>query len=219
MAGRQKLIRFDQNDRAENVIQEGKEIFEGIKGKWNKEHFKNAQDIVLELGCGRGEYTTGLAEVESNRNFIGVDIKGNRIWKGSQVAKEKNLSNAAFLRTHISLIETFFEKEEVAEIWVTFPDPRPKKADRHRRLISPRFLDRYRKVLKKGGIINLKTDSFPLYEYACEVIAEQKLEVLAQTEDLYNSEFLDMHHGIKTTYEKKYLAEGIKINYLRFRLG
>src|SRR5688572_33160801 len=139
-----------------------------LKGKWNTDHFKNSNPIVLELGCGKGEYSNGLAEKYPNLNFIGVDIKGARIWRGSKTAQEKKLLNVAFLRTQIEFIESCFEKEEVSEIWITFPDPQPNKEKK--RLTHPVFLNRYKNILKQKGVIHLKTDSAELYEFTLETI-------------------------------------------------
>ncbi len=216
--GRDKLKRFEENRSNEHIIEDGKPIFTKVKGKWNEEVFKKDQAIVLEVGCGRGEYTVGLARRFPNKNFIGSDIKGSRLWAGAKLAKEENLSNAVFLRTKIELIETFFEKGEVDEIWITFPDPRPKDRDEKRRLTSPRFLAEYRKILKKGGLVHLKTDNRALFDWTLEMLSEQGINPNIVTKDLYNSDFLKDCHDIQTTYEKKYLAEGISINYLRFQL-
>lgn len=219
--GRQKLKRFETNAQRENVIEPGKEIFTAIKGKW-RVYFKNENPIVLEVGCGRGEYTTGLAALFPQRNFVGIDIKGSRIWKGSTVAFENNYLNAAFLRTKIQNIEDFFEKGEVNEIWITFPDPRPKDYDERRRMTNLRFLKIYKELLIKGGIVNFKTDNIELFDYTLGILQNPDLELkimdLEYTKDLYNSELQKDHYGIQTTYERKFLAKGIKtINYLRFR--
>ena len=168
--GRNKLKRFEQNATNENVIEVGKAIFDTIKGNWNENQFKNENPITLELGCGNGEYTVGLSSLFPERNHIGVDIKGSRIWRGSSDAIEKGLKNAAFLRTSILDLEKFFDSEEVSQIWITFPDPRPKKGDAKRRLTSPRFLDIYKRLIKKGGKLHLKTDDRPLYDYTIEVL-------------------------------------------------
>ena len=218
MSKRSKLERFEDVRLNPYVLEMGKPLFEEIKGKWHETYFKNKKPIVLELGCGRGEYTVGLAEKFPDYNFIGIDIKGNRLWVGAEQAKAAQMPNVAFLRTQILLLEKFFEKGEVEEIWVTFPDPRLKDSDEKRRLISPRFLDIYRKVIKPEGLVHLKTDCKPLYDYALDLVLGQDLGVLSATDDLYNSEWVSDHFGLKTTYEKKYLEQGIKINYLRFKL-
>lgn len=218
MSRRNKLERFGDNAVAFNIIEKGKDTFTNIKGNWKKEQFKNENPIVLEMGCGKGAYTLGLAKQYPNKNLIGIDIKGSRIWHGSQEATQENLSNVAFLRTQILYIEEFFEKNEIDEIWITFPDPRMKERDERKRLISPRFLAFYKTFLKDNGIVHLKTDDQPLYEYADNLVKEMGLEVLASTNDLYNSEFLEMTHGIQTPYEKRFLAEEKKITYLKFKL-
>lgn len=218
MSRRGKLERFAHNETNPLVVQPLKDSYTTVKGNWNTDFFKNKQPIVLELGCGNGSYTVGLGKIFTDKNFIGVDIKGSRMYNGALEALETKMPNIAFLRTHILLIENFFEAQEVDEIWVTFPDPRPKESDEKRRLISPRFLDLYRKILKKGGIVHLKTDNFPLYEYVLELIKSQNLEILIATDDLYNSPYLNDHFGVQTTYEKKYLQAGFKINYLKFKL-
>lgn len=215
--GRKKLLRFAENGQAHNVIEAQKPIYKEIKGQWHAHQFGNDFPITLEVGCGRGEYTTGLAQVFPERNFIGVDLKGGRIWKGSQVAIEAGLQNVAFLRTHIQNLEEFFAPQELAEIWITFPDPRPKGSDEHRRLTHPRFLEMYRKLLIKGGWVHFKTDNEPLFDYTLEVLQEQPITNLAYTKDLYTSPLNADHYGIKTTYEQKFTAQGFKINYLRFQ--
>lgn len=216
---RAKLKRFAHNAEAHNVIEPGKPIFEQIKGKWNELYFKNNSPIVLELGCGRGEYTIAMASKYPDKNFIGVDLKGSRIWKGSTLAIENKLENVAFLRTVIQNIPDFFEKGEVNEIWITFPDPRPREKDEKRRMTSPRFLDLYRQIAPKNCLIHLKTDNTPLYEYTVEVLKEQKITPEINTPDLYHSEFLDDILSVKTTYEKIFTAKGEIIKYIRFRLN
>jgi len=216
---RGKQARFAKNTEAKNLLEPGKEGFDTIKGNWKKDFFKNDKPITLEMGCGRGEYTVGLGRIFSDRNFIGIDIKGSRICNGSQIALNEGIDNVGFLRTHILFLSDLFENNEVDEIWVTFPDPRPKDRDIRKRLISPRYLDLYRSVLKKGGIVHLKTDNKDLYDYSLELVKEQGLNVLANTDDLYASHLLDDHHGLQTTYEKRYISEGFKINYLKFELS
>ena len=196
----------------------GKEV--DLKGKWNAEHFKNDQPITLELACGRGEYTVALAQKYPNRNFIGVDIKGARIWKGARIALEKKLKNAAFLRTRIELITAFFELEEIDEIWITFPDPFLKKGKTNRRLTSPRFLNLYRQILKKEGLVHLKTDEGVLSEYTLEVLAEDKqTKILYQDDDIYAKPLPMDELEIKTYYEKMHLEKGKTIKYIRFTIN
>ena len=215
--GKNKLKRFAFNEISENVIQRGKDFYTSIKGNWKIDFFKNDNPITVELGCGNGEYTIGLGEVFAERNFIGTDIKGARIFKGSQAALEKNLSNVGFLRTKIEFILEFFTPDEIDEIWITFPDPRLKDRQDKHRLTHPRFLALYRKFLKKEGFIHLKTDSRELFDYTLEVLKSEKVYDLVYTFDLYTSELLEDHRGIQTKYEKIFLAEGKKINYLRFK--
>lgn len=186
-----------------------------LKGKWNT-YFKNDNPIVLELACGKGDYAIGLAKLYPEKNFIGIDIKGNRMWRGCKTVEEEGIKNVAFLRTYIDFIEEYFEKDEVAEMWITFPDPQPKK-DR-KRLTSPMFLDRYRKILKPNGCIKLKCDSDLLYEYTQEVIEEQKLTINENIKDVYALNEVPSFLEIKTYYEKKWLKEGRIIKYLSFNL-
>lgn len=218
MGRRNKLERFQQNEENPNVIQASKPLYQTIKGKWRKDFFKNERDIVLELACGRGEYTVGLAQVYPERNFVGVDIKGDRIWKGSQFATNNDLTNVGFLRTYIQNIEDFFAPGEVNDIWVVHPDPRPKDSDERRRLTNSRFLTMYKKLLKDDGWLHFKTDNAGLFEYTLEVLKEWKIKDFVFTHDLYKEEkLLTQHHGIETRYELKFVAEGHKIHYLRFR--
>jgi tRNA (guanine-N7-)-methyltransferase len=218
--GKNKLARWKELGTYENVIQpEIGEVFSKdhpVKGKWNKELFKNENPLVLELGCGKGEYTTGLAEVHPEKNFIGVDIKGARMWRGARTAYDNKMPNVAFLRTRIEFISSFFADDEVDEIWITFPDPHPGGRQANKRLTSPPFLNSYRKFLKDRGLVHLKTDNTELFRYTEKVAAKNNLEIVHSTEDLYSS-----HPDIlliKTHYEKLFLDKGMKINYLSFRL-
>ena len=187
-----------------------------MKGKWNKNFFKNDNPIVLELGCGRGEYTVGLGKQYKDKNFIGVDIKGARMWSGATEALNLNMKNVAFLRTNIEMIEHFFDLDEVDEIWLTFSDPQMKKATK--RLTSTFFMNRYRKFLKNGGIVHLKTDSNFMFTYTKYMVEENKFPVLYMTEDLYHSDLVDDILGIKTYYEQQWLDRGLTIKYLKFEL-
>ncbi|MDX5477027.1 MAG: tRNA (guanosine(46)-N7)-methyltransferase TrmB [Cyclobacteriaceae bacterium] len=215
---RKKLQRFKENEENRNVIQPGKEIFEQIKGNWNAHQFENDHPIVVELACGRGEFTVGLAREYPQNNFIGVDIKGARIWKGSTIAIAEGLQNVAFLRTQIQLLEKFFDKGEISELWITFPDPFPRDGDEKRRLTSPKFLDMYKPLIKKGGIVHFKTDNTGLFDYTLDLVrTREDVEVLISTHDFYASEWKDEHHGIKTKYEKLFSEKGEKIKYLKFR--
>ena len=187
-----------------------------IKGHWNERMFAAAQPIVLELGCGKGEYTIDLSRREPSLNYIGVDIKGARLWKGAKFATENKLPNVAFLRTRIEFIEAFFAPEEVSEIWLTFSDPQMKSENC--RLPSPLFLERYRKFLKNDGIVHLKTDSNFMFTYTKYMIEANRLPVEFMTEDLYHSELVDDILGIKTYYEQQWLDRGLNIKYIKFRL-
>ncbi len=217
--GRKKQERFRQNEVSENIVQPGKENYLKIKGHWH-EHFENDYPIILEAGCGRGEYTVGLAAVYPNQNYVGADIKGSRIWKGSSIANKEGYKNASFLRTKLQNLTDFFAPNELSEIWVTFPDPRPKEGEEKLRLTSPRFMDMYKNMLKPNGKVHLKTDSILLFEYTLSLLQSgevKDVEDLIFTRDLYGDPvLLPQHYGIQTTYEKKFMAEGFKINYLSF---
>lgn len=218
--GKKKLFRFAEMETFDHVIQASfDEVFQKdykLKGNWNTDFFKNTNPIVLELGCGKGEYTVGLAKLNPNINYVGIDIKGARMWRGARTAKDDNMNNVAFVRTRIDLINSFFAPEEISEIWITFPDPQPKKS--HKRLTSSRFLGYYQKFVKNDGIINLKTDSAELYAYTKKVVELNQLEVLADTDDLYRSTIVDEILSIRTFYEQQFLGKGKPITYLRFKL-
>lgn len=213
---RKKLIRFQEIGTRDNILESNNIEPLDIKGKWKKEFFKNDNPLVLELGCGRGEYSVGLAKEFPQKNFIGIDVKGDRIWFGSTLALENGLSNVGFLRAQIQHLEQYFDEGEVSEIWITFPDPRPKIRDAKRRLTSPRFLNLYKNILTPQGIIHLKTDNTPLFEYTLEVIKDYQVSLLAHTVDLYNSSLDKEHLGIKTRFEKSFFEKGFNIKYLRF---
>jgi tRNA (guanine-N7-)-methyltransferase len=219
--GKNKLARWTEFGSYDNVIQPLIEDVAGkdhpIKGRWNSELFKNNNPIVLELGCGKGEYSVGLAENFPDKNFIGIDIKGARMWRGAKTANEKNLPNVAFLRMRIEFINSFFSRDEVDEIWITFPDPHPGARNSNKRLTSPWFLNTYRLFLKDKGLIHLKTDNKELYEFTMRTLAHNNLQTIFSTNDLY-SEQSDNILSIKTHYEKIYLTSGIRITYLSFRL-
>jgi tRNA (guanine-N7-)-methyltransferase len=191
-----------------------------LKGKWNKVYFKNTSPLVLELGCGKGEYSVGLAAARSDKNFIGVDIKGNRIWTGAKQALDQNLNNVAFLRTRIDFVEHCFDAAEVDEIWITFPDPQPQSTRARKRLTHPMFTERYKKILKKGGLVHLKTDSTSLYEYTLETIAEQNFNLIWHTNDLYKNCPADRQElvNIKTYYEKLFNDRGEDIKYICYQI-
>lgn len=209
-----KLVRFAEIKEFPNVL----EYPENMRGKWQA-FFKNNNDVTLELACGKGEYTLGLARLYSDRNFIGIDIKGNRIWRGAKTALEEQLNNAAFLRTEIDKLSDYFSENEVAEIWITFPDPQLRVSKMKKRLTHPRFLRLYYKILKPGGVIHLKTDSPDLYDFTKTVINLYGLELLKDYDDVYKQAALNKELQIKTHYEKLDIAKSNRIHYLQFRLN
>ena len=216
--GRKKLFHFQENETNPNVVQAGKPIFETIKGNWNEVLFKNDHPIVLELACGRGEFSVGLARNFPHQNFIGVDIKGSRIWKGSSTATAEGITNVAFLRAQIELLDKSFAENEISELWITFPDPYPRDGDEKRRLTSPRFLKMYKPMLKKDGFIHFKTDNTDLFDYSLALFRSRAdIELIGYTHDFYQSEWKDDHFGIKTRYEKIFSDKGEKIKYLKCR--
>lgn len=185
-----------------------------LKGHWGEKVFGNNHPIVLELGCGKGEYTVGLARKYTDKNFIGIDIKGARMWTGAKQAIEENISNAAFLRTHIEFIDAFFGPEEISEIWLTFPDPQMKKVTK--RLTSSGFLRLYSRILRENGLIHLKTDSQFMFTYTRELVRINDFPVIFQTDNLYHSGLNDDILSIKTYYEQQWLSRGIDIKYIKF---
>jgi len=228
MSRRNKLLKFSELQTFPNVyenfdmkvatLSRMKEDVD-LKGKWGAVHFKNNNPITLELACGRGEYTLDLARRYPERNFIGVDIKGARIWQGAKVGIAEGLDNAAFLRTKIELITPFFAEGEIDEIWITFPDPFLKESKANRRLTAPSFLNIYRKLLKDGGIVQLKTDDPTLYEFTQEILAEDaKVKVLYDNPDIYSAPLEFEALETKTYYEKMHLKKGRKIRYIRFTI-
>lgn len=212
--GLKKLIRFAAIKEFPNVL----EYPTDMKGQW-RNFFRNENDIVLELACGKGEYAVGLGEQQPNRNFIGVDIKGNRIWRGAKTALDNGLNNVAFLRTEIDRITDYFEHNEVSEIWITFPDPQLRTSKAKKRLTHPKFLRLYQQILQPGACINLKTDSPALYKFTKTVIDLYGLEVLTDMDDVYASGTISPELQIKTHYEKLDIAQSNKVHYLRFRLN
>jgi len=220
LGSKNKLKRFKENESFENVIQPSREeVLKGfaLKGKWQA-FFKNSNPIVLELGCGKGEYSVSLAEKYPSKNFIGIDIKGARFWRGAKTALEKNYGNVAFLRTQIELIDHCFEKNEVSEIWITFPDPQIKYKRTKHRLITKPFLEKYQLLLKPEGHVHLKTDSEFLHGYLLGLLHEGEHEILYAHHDIYNSGGSpEEATEIQTFYEKQYLEHNKAITYVRFR--
>jgi len=243
--GKNKLARWQELETFTNVIQHETVAVavkdHPIKGNWQSEIFKNNNPVILELGCGKGEYTIGLAEMFPENNFIGVDIKGARMWRGAKTSNERKLANVAFLRTRIEFIDLFFSKNEVDEIWITFPDPHPGMRNSNKRLTSPWYLNKYVKFLKNNGIVHLKTDNTELFQYTRSVIKANNLKELFSSDNLYSEEInlnniitgvsdsLNLPNeqqlffynilSIKTFYEKQFLAKGMKITYLAFKLN
>ena len=243
--GKNKLAKWQEFGSFPNVIQPETTEIRGkdhpIKGNWKSDIFKNQNPIVLELGCGKGEYSVGLAEMFQTNNFIGVDIKGSRMWRGAKTSNERRMNNVAFLRTRIEFIDRFFTEDEVDEIWVTFPDPHQGPRNANKRLTSPWYLNKYISFLKNNGIIHLKTDNVELFQYTRSVIKKIGLEELVASDDLYSEtlkhddvitgvsdslnlpdeQSLFIHNilSIKTFYEKQFLAKGMKITYLAFKLN
>ena len=216
---RRKQHRFLQNAVSSNVIEVGKPLYKTIKGNWHRDYFANPNPIVLELACGKGEYTVGLAQAFPNKNFIGVDIKGDRIARGSKLAESLGLTNVAFLRTDINFLHEFFQHEEVSEIWVTFPDPQPRPKQEKHRLTHPRFLRIYQQLLIPGGTFHLKTDNPDLFAYSVEQVHTMNWTDLQSTTDLYQSPLNEIHLGIKTKYEQLFFDKGFTINYLQCKTG
>ena len=229
MSKRNKLMKFAELLSFPNVYENfdakapslsGKDgIAVQLKGIWSKQHFQNDHPLVLELACGKGDYTLGLARRFPDKNFIGVDIKGARIWKGASLALEEGLHNVAFLRTRIEQITHFFDTDEVSEIWITFPDPFIRKSKANRRLTAANFIERYQQMLPKGGLVHLKTDADSLYTFTLETLAETPdCSLLYHDDDIYAQALPIPELEIKTFYEKQHLAVGKTIKYICFRL-
>lgn len=216
---RRKTHRFLQNADSANVLEIGKPLYKTIRGRWRSDYFGNKNPIILELACGKGEYTIGLAQAFPNANFIGVDIKGDRIARGSQRAQTLGLTNVAFLRTDINFLTQFFAPGEVNEIWITFPDPQPRPKQAKHRLTHPRFLAVYQTLLIEEGILHLKTDNSDLFTYSLETITECNFVNLQYTTDLYDSQLISIHLNIKTRYEDLFYKKGFTINYLQCKKG
>ncbi|NNG09471.1 MAG: tRNA (guanosine(46)-N7)-methyltransferase TrmB [Arenibacter sp.] len=222
MGSKNKLKRFKENETFKNVIQPSREeILNGtfsLKGKWNT-FFGNDNPIVLELGCGKGEYTIGMAKQDDSKNYIGIDIKGARFWRGAKTAIEENIANVAFLRTQIELVDQLFANNEVSEIWITFPDPQIKYKRTKHRLTNEVFLEKYKTILKKEGVVNLKTDSEFMHGYTLGLLHGKGLEVLYANHDVYKNEGSPKEVlEIQTFYEKQYLEKGKPITYIKFRI-
>lgn len=241
--GKNKLARWTELGSYDNVIQpligDISEKDHPVKGCWKKNLFKNQNPVILELGCGRGEYTIGLAQNFPQNNYVGIDIKGARMWRGAKTSNEQKLFNAAFLRTRIEFINSFFSEDEVDEIWITFPDPHPGLRNSNKRLTSPWFLNCYRHFLRDKGLVHLKTDNSELYEFTKKIVRINALETIFDTSDLHSEEYNTIHRNIsqsqnfysdktvsffedilpiRTHYEEIFLKAKLKINYLAFRL-
>ena len=223
MGSKNKLKRFKENDTFGNVFQPTREeVVSGqfpLKGKWNQDYFKNSNPIVLELGCGKGEYSVGLAEKYPNKNFIGIDLKGARFWRGAKTAVETGLKNVAFIRTQIELINHIFDENEVDEIWITFPDPQIKYKRTKHRMTNSQFLKLYKKVLKPEGVINLKTDSEFMHGYTLGLLHGEGHEVIYSNHNVYvNEGSPEEVTSLQTFYEKQYLEINKAITYIRFKI-
>lgn len=223
MGSKNKLKRFKENETFSNVYQPNREELTNntfaLKGNWNNEVFKNNNPIVLELGCGKGEYSVELARRFPNKNFIGVDIKGSRFWRGAKTAVEENIPNVAFLRTQIELIENCFAKHEVDEIWITFPDPQIKYKRTKHRLTNQEFLSRYKNILKDEGIVNLKTDSEFMHGYTLGLLHGAGHTVLYANHNVYKNEGApEVVTAIQTFYESQYLEQNKPITYIQFQI-
>jgi tRNA (guanine-N7-)-methyltransferase len=216
---KKKLIHFLENLTFPHLFQPRFDDFQNgfsLQSKWGSDFFMNQHPIVLELGCGKGEYTVGLAQQYPDHNFIGIDVKGARLWRGAKTVEETGMKNVAFIRQRVDFVEKFFGHEEISEIWITFPDPQPGKE--HKRLTSPRFLEKYKKIMAPGGITHLKTDNFEFFRFTRNVIRDKHHKVLTETDDLYHSGEVDVVKSIQTYYEKIWLEQGKKICYLKFSL-
>ncbi len=223
MGSKNKLKRFNENQTFSNVIQPTREeVISGnfpFKGKWSSDFFKNNNPIVVELGCGKGEYTVELAKKYPNKNFIGIDIKGARFWRGAKTSIEQNMNNVAFVRTQIELIEQIFAEHEIDEIWITFPDPQIKYKRTKHRLTNSEFLQRYKKILNKEGVVNLKTDSEFMHGYTLGLLHGEGHEVLYANHNVYvNEGSPEEVTSIQTFYEKQYLEIGKAITYIKFKI-
>lgn len=224
MGSKNKLKRFKENETFENVIQPSREEIVNqsysLKGKWTSEFFKNEKPLILELGCGKGEYTVGLAKRYPEYNFLGIDIKGARFWRGAKTALEEGIDNAKFLRTQIELVDQIFAPGEVHEIWITFPDPQIKYQRSKHRMTNPDFLKKYHQILKPEGVVHLKTDSEYMHGYTLGLLQGSGHEILYAHHDIYkNTEAPEEIVSIQTFYEAQYLKQGKPITYTKFRLN
>ena len=223
MGSKNKLKRFSENETFDNVFQPTREEVVGnefpLRGKWNDEFFKNDNPIVLELGCGKGEYSVGLAERFPEKNFIGIDIKGARFWRGAKTAVESGMNNVAFVRTQIELIQHIFAENEVSEIWITFPDPQIKYKRTKHRMTNAAFLENYKNILKPNGLMHLKTDSEFMHGYTLGLLHGLGHEVLYANHNIYKNEGAPAEvTGIQTFYESQYLEVNKPITYIQFRI-
>ena len=223
MGSKNKLKRFKENETFENVFQPTREeVTSGefpLKGKWSSEFFKNDHPIIVELGCGKGEYSVGLAERYPEKNFIGIDVKGARFWRGAKTAVDSGMNNVAFIRTQIELLDYVFAENEIDEIWITFPDPQIKYKRTKHRMTNSEFLQLYKKVLKKDGVVNLKTDSEFMHGYTLGLLHGEGHEVLYANHNVYKNEGSpEIVTAIQTFYEKQYLEINKAITYIRFKI-
>jgi tRNA (guanine-N7-)-methyltransferase len=218
---KKKLKRFAENLTFPHLFQlTYDELSKGfhLKGKWHSQFFNNNHPITLELGCGKGEYTIFLAKKHPDRNYIGIDIKGARLWKGCRIAQDDGMKNVAFIRARIQLIEYYFGPGEIDQVWITFPDPHIKDSDEQKRLTSPYFLARYREIMQPDGIIHLKTDNGGLFNYTRKMAEREGHRLLVADDDIYHSGYEGDASAITTFYEEKFLAEGVTSKYIQFQL-
>ncbi|CAM4067711.1 tRNA (guanosine(46)-N7)-methyltransferase TrmB [Gillisia limnaea] len=223
MGSKNKLRRFRENEQFDNVVQPSREELTQnnfpLRGKWRSNFFKNNNPIVLELGCGKGEYSVALALANPEKNFIGVDIKGARFWRGAKTGIEENINNLGFIRTQIELVDHIFDENEIDEIWITFPDPQIKYKRTKHRLTNSEFLQKYKYILKPDGIVNLKTDSEFMHGYTLGLLHGEGHEIIQANHDVYKNVYSPKEvTGIQTFYEKQYLEQGKRITYIQFKI-